>query len=467
MSKVIRIKGLTTGVTPEEIRQFCLKVGVVDVITPLDDGQAIVTFTSKDAATAAVTQLSGRTLKGSQVTVEWSEGKVSSPEESKGSKLADLLGSFQELSPNSRDAFLAQLYPAASQKSDVAGADGKAKVTVPVDSQKSDVAGAGGEFKATVPVVTQKSEVAGAESKVKVTIPKANPVVVVDNTHGGEYLVHSGPAARVEIPRLPMFSGDTNTKNETLYTQWQYEVMSLENDPSWSSAVIMQAIRRSTKGLAATLLHSLGINASVKQVLEKFDVVFGNVLSGEDLLQEFYTSKQKDGESIAEWSCRLEELAYQAKEKGVMLEAEFDNMIRHQFWRGISRLYVRTGIRHLFDSGAGYNKLVMTARALENEEGAQPIKPAASARKVQQQAIVGTSRDDKLDFIVQELKELKSRLAKMEAGTDGGTRRCYECNSTDHLRNKCPSLGRDKNFVKGKGKQKDQGNGSGASQQGK
>lgn len=429
MSKEIRIKGLPSGVSVEEIKQFCVKMGEVDVITPLHSGEALVTFSSKDAATAAVTQLSGRSLKGSQVLVELTAAPAS--------KLSDLLGSFQDLSPGSKSSFLTQLQSAG---------------------------GAGASAQTSSKVSDQKSNVKGVES----LIPGSG--VVLGSSQG---TVTSGPLVRTEIPRLPMFSGDPNSKNDTPYTQWQYEVRSLMNDSSWSSAVIMQAIRRSTKGLAATLLHSLGIAASAQQVLDKFEVVFGNILSGDDLMQEFYTSKQKEDECVAEWSCRLEELSFQVKEKGVKQAAELESLLRHQFWRGITSEFVRTGLRHLYTSNVSYDSLVMSARSLENEYQAQSTKPVAS-KKVHQQALVA-SDSDKLDLIVQELKDMKTRLVSLEqarANESQGKKLCYECQGDDHLRDTCPKLGRDKKD-KGKGrqnhppKQKGQGNGSRATLQGK
>ena len=106
-----------------------------------------------------------------------------------------------------------------------------------------------------------------------------------------------------EIPRLPTFSGSHSTKGETSYNQWRYDVLCLVEDNVWPGEVILQSVRRSVRGIAAEVLVNLGRNTDVDQVIKKFDSVFGNILTPEQILEDFYVARQLETESVTEWGC--------------------------------------------------------------------------------------------------------------------------------------------------------------------
>ena len=56
----------------------------------------------------------------------------------------------------------------------------------------------------------------------------------------------------------------------------------------------------------------LGENASVTDILNKLDGFYGNVFSGETLIQSFYSDFQKEGESVVEYGSRLEQVLSRA-----------------------------------------------------------------------------------------------------------------------------------------------------------
>lgn len=76
----------------------------------------------------------------------------------------------------------------------------------------------------------------------------------------------------------------------------------------------MQGVRRYLKGSALDVLHNMGEVVSPKAAIGKLDIVFGNVFATE-LLEKFFGAAQTDGESVAGWACRLEEIAARANEK--------------------------------------------------------------------------------------------------------------------------------------------------------
>ena len=72
----------------------------------------------------------------------------------------------------------------------------------------------------------------------------------------------------------------------------------LIKDVRYTDASVMQAIRQSVRGTAANLLVCLGEECDAFAVLAKFDGVFGNVYSSDQLLHEFYLAEQKSGEEV-------------------------------------------------------------------------------------------------------------------------------------------------------------------------
>ena len=83
-------------------------------------------------------------------------------------------------------------------------------------------------------------------------------------------------------PRIPTFSGD-DSKADISYDQWRYEVRCLLTEGSHSEKLILQALRRSVRGTAAAVLLHMGEGATVETILKKFDVIFGNILTTEQL----------------------------------------------------------------------------------------------------------------------------------------------------------------------------------------
>ena len=91
----------------------------------------------------------------------------------------------------------------------------------------------------------------------------------------------------VNFPKLPPFSGGDN-KGEASFSQWKYELKCLMRDPLYQESTVLQSVRRSLKGTAAGVLLHLGEKASLAGVLEKFEIVFGDVLSTEQILENIF-----------------------------------------------------------------------------------------------------------------------------------------------------------------------------------
>ena len=108
-------------------------------------------------------------------------------------------------------------------------------------------------------------------------------------------------------PKLAAFSGE-GLKNEPSYAQWRSEVQSILRAGLYQEPMIMTNVRRSLRGRAADVLLAMGTDVRVQQVLDKFDVRFGDVCPTDMTLEKFFTARQLPTESMSAWGCRLEDI---------------------------------------------------------------------------------------------------------------------------------------------------------------
>lgn len=84
------------------------------------------------------------------------------------------------------------------------------------------------------------------------------------------------------------------------------------------------------------MLVYVGDKASLEDLMKKLDGFFGNVASGETLMQSFYNDSQKEGESIVMYASRLEDTWSKAITLGHIETLARDGMLRSKFWTGLS-----------------------------------------------------------------------------------------------------------------------------------
>ncbi len=255
-------------------------------------------------------------------------------------------------------------------------------------------------------------------------------------------------------PRISQFSGDSGAKGDVSYTQWRFEVSSLRRDGNYSAALVLQAVRRSIRGTASEVLLNLGEEVTIEDVLKKFELVFGNILPADVILEQFYTARQRDTEAVATWACRLEELVSQlrAKDAGGTTGDAAKSMLRSKFYSGLRCGVLRNSLRHRYDAGATYEELLMAARVAELEEDSEKKKATA---KVNQATTVDSQTAKKLDKVLAALEDVQKRLEKLEvdktqptaSGQPQGQAKgyprqfngnCYKCGKFGHPKFKCP-----------------------------
>ena len=201
-------------------------------------------------------------------------------------------------------------------------------------------------------------------------------------------------------PKLAAFSGE-GLKNEPSYAQWRSEVQSILRAGLYQEPMVMTNVRRSLRGRAADALLAMGTEVRVQQVLDKFDVRFGDVCPTDMTLEKFFTARQLPTESMSAWGCRLEDIVSRIKDPGSAAAAR--SMLRTRYWTGTYSDKIRNALRHHFDDGADFESLLRQARIAEQEPTSMPV---------QQRAVVPSN--DKLDEILRQLKELTCRVTELE-----------------------------------------------------
>lgn len=210
-----------------------------------------------------------------------------------------------------------------------------------------------------------------------------------------------------KIPRLPNFSGDSS-KGQTVFRVWEFEVTNLRT--LFGEREVMRAIHRSVTGTAAQVLMRLGNDATLDQVLAKFKLVFGTVVTNEQLLSDFYSAQQKSSESVAEWACRLEDLLCHPQLDDITAEKR-NSMLKAKFSQGLVLDNVKHALRHRMTDGT-YDEILVLARQAEEEHRVKG-KVVSKAQTVEADPM-----QKKLDDILKDLKSLSTKVNQLESKID-------------------------------------------------
>lgn len=256
----------------------------------------------------------------------------------------------------------------------------------------------------------------------------------------------AGPSSFVRpfAPKLPMFSGLDPAKGEVRYDQWRYHLQCLVleggADPS-----IMQAVRQSVRGQAADVMQYLGPKCPPEFIIQKFDSVFGDALSDQQLFQRFYSSKQEGHESVVDWGCRLQRLASKLPDASGLDSEAIVLMLRNQFFSGMRDGKIKEAIRHLYDDGKDFDEQFKAARKVESEAVRVSQSEKSKGAALAQQESNSTSQQDRIEKalsgINDTLRTLDRRVKRLERKEDGGTSTvrptCGRCQRSNHTTSQC------------------------------
>jgi len=228
-------------------------------------------------------------------------------------------------------------------------------------------------------------------------------------------------------PRLSQF---TNAKDGASYEVWKFEVECLEEE-GHPEETIRETIRRSVRGDPAKTLMRLGKSATLKEILKKFDGVYGKVVSESTLLTMFYSASQKKDEDVTAWSSRLEDLIQTVEDNGMIEHKTKQEMLRSKLWNGLYNEKLKEATRYKFDIIKDYEQLIVGIRAVEqelagigNEKDEKDVKKAKtqSIQKSEDRVEATLKRmEEKMDRLDKELKEVKEVRGNQDTGyTDRG-----------------------------------------------
>ena len=182
------------------------------------------------------------------------------------------------------------------------------------------------------------------------------------------------PVSRAHFPKLVPFSGQVS-KNEVTFDLWLYDVRCLQEENLHPREVIRQAVRNSLRGEAGQIAMRMGPKATLEQLLDKLEGVYGTVELGENLLSEFYAAHQKPAEDVSTWGCRLEDMLAKAAEKNQIDPRSANDMLRTKFWNGLKR-ELKVCSHHTYESVLDFDKLRVKMRAIEHEFAVSNTSPA-------------------------------------------------------------------------------------------
>ena len=182
------------------------------------------------------------------------------------------------------------------------------------------------------------------------------------------------------LPRLPPFSGDDK---DCQFDLWHYEVQCLEQENHPESDIKL-AIRRSLRGQAQRTLMSLGINASLKTILEKFKIVFGPTQAAQTVMSTFYSLRQREGEDAGSFANRLRNCLHEAVQLGRVEITSTPGMLKEACEAGL-RTQTRVAVGYMFRRiDWDFDKLVLEVKRAERELS---LNSQASVKSVQESQI--------------------------------------------------------------------------------
>ena len=251
--------------------------------------------------------------------------------------------------------------------------------------------------------------------------------------------VHDGMYVTNTVPKVKTFSGETPIpKGEVSYEQWRHEIICVRDDYSRQNA--MEGVRRSLRGQAADMVRYLGPTATVGDVVDKLDVIYGRIATLDVLMQDFYSLVQQKNEKISTFVARLEGAMNHIRQlhPGKLREAEVCEHLKERLFHGMNK-GLRNAVRFLYEgTHTDYYQLMRAARKTESE-GTEARTHAT------------TITPELLDLSLQQVNYPSPRpnagnqASNDNTGSRAGTstvsldKQCYQCGGWGHFKSECPT----------------------------
>ena len=184
----------------------------------------------------------------------------------------------------------------------------------------------------------------------------------------------------IHQPNIAPFFGEPTDAKSVSFETWKFEILSLRKEAVHPERVITNAAKKSLRGEASKVSRRLGVDATLSDILKKFEGIYGTVEDSESLLAQFYSAKQKEKEKVSTWGCRLEDLLDRAMDGSPLPVKSSNDMLRTKFWSGLLPI-LKDAVRHKFDTVADFDQLRVEARKVEAEMTGSTTEQDLSAAK--------------------------------------------------------------------------------------
>ena len=239
----------------------------------------------------------------------------------------------------------------------------------------------------------------------------------------------SSPSPKIQTvfqnsQKLSLFSGaQKHMGGEVPFEVWRHEVECLQRDEGLSPESLARLVRRSLRGEAGQLVLNMGLDISVIEIVDKLEGFYGTVETGAVLLQQLYSSKQEQSESIAAYSARLQLIIDKAEQRQGISRSAKDDTIKVVFWKGLCDEQLKQALRHKYESIGSFDALVRAARLAEQESRDFGEFHAPSQRPRTRVGAHSNQVDNNRSDLEREVKYIREKLKQMEMHRDRNTDR--------------------------------------------
>ena len=178
-------------------------------------------------------------------------------------------------------------------------------------------------------------------------------------------------------------------------------------------------MRQSLRGDAHGVCLRLGSNATIPEILAKFDILYGSLEVEQEVMAAFFSARQEENESVVGWATRLESILYKIQENNQ--NEHFDGhqaceMLRTMLWLGL-KPGLKAVAGHKYDKTTGFDDLCKEMRKVEAENLKQEQRyDTNSANKKSTHSHVAIDVTQKqIEGIQKDLKELRQLWEGVES----------------------------------------------------
>ena len=216
----------------------------------------------------------------------------------------------------------------------------------------------------------------------------------------------------MRVRKLPPFCGESQ-KGDVSLEVWKYELMCVINDDIYPNALILQSVSRSLEGKARDILLTMDSIAAPSGILSKLEGIYGIVSSRQVLLRQFYLDTQRDDESVADYSIRIENLLRRATVSKQLLKSVRHEMLCSKLRNGLRDPLLENSSRYKFEIVQDFNILRRDNRAIE-QDLVTSRHTTEETKQLQHNITNSSSTDNKIDTLVEQMKSLSLKLSSME-----------------------------------------------------